>query len=68
MIRTWPIDSIIGENGAFYIDRSSDARLSYKFALEESVRAINWQRLQRLKEEVLNRFPLAFKQPIRRSG
>jgi HAD superfamily hydrolase (TIGR01484 family) len=60
MIRTWPIDSIIGENGAFYIDRSSDARLSYKFALEESVRAINWQHLQRLKQEVLNKFPFAY--------
>ena len=60
MIRTWPIDSIIGENGAFYVDRSSDARLSYQFALEESVRTVNWQRLQRLKEEVLNKFPLAY--------
>ncbi len=60
MIRTWPIDSIIGENGAFYIDRNSDGRLSYTYALEESVRASNWQRLQRLKEEVLEQFPLAY--------
>ncbi len=60
MIRTWPIDSIIGENGAFYIDRHSDARLSHHFALDESVRAVNWQRLQRLKEDVLNQFPFAY--------
>jgi HAD superfamily hydrolase (TIGR01484 family) len=60
MIRTWPIDSIIGENGAFYIDRSSDGRLSYVFALEEPERAINWQRLHQLKEEVLNKFPFAY--------
>ena len=60
MIRTWPIDSIIGENGAFYIDRSSDGRLSYVFAQQESERAINCQRLHRLKEEVINKFPFAY--------
>jgi HAD superfamily hydrolase (TIGR01484 family) len=60
MIRTWPIDSIIGENGAFYIDRSSDGRLSYQYALEESVRTSNWEQLHQLKREVLNKFPLAY--------
>ena len=60
MIRTWPIDSIVGENGSFYIDRNTDGRLSYTYALEESVRAANWQRLQQLKDEVLNKFPFAY--------
>lgn len=59
MIRTWPIDSIIGENGAFYINRDSDARLSYSYALDKSVRTDNWQRLQQLKETVISRFPFA---------
>jgi HAD superfamily hydrolase (TIGR01484 family) len=56
MIRTWPIDSIIGENGAYFIDRSSEARLSYHYAVEEAERAANWQRLSKLKQEVLNKF------------
>jgi len=56
MIRTWPIDSIIGENGAYFIDRSSDGRLSYHYAVEESERAANWQRLSKLKRAVLNQF------------
>ena len=60
MIRTWPIDSIVGENGSFYIDRNTDGRLSYTYALEESARAANWQRLQQLKDEVLNKFPFAY--------
>jgi HAD superfamily hydrolase (TIGR01484 family) len=60
MIRTWPIDSIIGENGAFYIDRSSEGRLTYQFALEESVRANNWQHLQKLQQEVLNKYSFAY--------
>jgi hypothetical protein len=34
--------------------------LSYTYALEESVRAANWQRLQQLKDEVLNKFPFAY--------
>ena len=59
MIRTWPIDSIIGENGAFFIDRKIGGRLSYTYALEQSERLANWQRLQKLKEDVLNRFSKA---------
>ncbi len=59
LIRTWPIDSIIGENGAFFIDRNADGRLSYSYALEKSVRLANWQRLQRLKAKVLSRFSVA---------
>jgi len=60
MIRTWPIDSIIGENGAFYIDGNADGVPSYSFTLEESVRALNWQRLQQLKREVLSKFSFAY--------
>jgi len=44
----------------FLVDRNTDGRLSYTYALEESVRAINWQRLQQLKDEVLNKFPFAY--------
>jgi HAD superfamily hydrolase (TIGR01484 family) len=60
MIRTWPIDSIIGENGAFFIDRSSDGSLSYQYTQEESLRTSNWERLLQLKQEVLDKFPLAY--------
>lgn len=56
MIRTWPIDSIIGENGAYFIDRSSEGRLTYNYAVEESQRVANWQRLSQLKQDVLNQF------------
>jgi HAD superfamily hydrolase (TIGR01484 family) len=68
MIRTWPIDSIIGENGSFYIDRNPGGSLSYTYALEESVRTANRLRLHRLKDEVLAKFPFAYQtadQPFR---
>ena len=56
MIRTWPIESIIGENGAYFVDRNSEGRLSYNFAVEESEREANWQRLLQLKNDVVNKF------------
>ena len=59
MIRTWPIDSIIGENGAYFVDRNSEGRLSYYYAVPEAERTINWQHLQQLKQAVLNKFPNA---------
>ena len=59
MIRTWPIDSIIGENGAYFVDRNSEGRLSYYYALSNDERSSNWQRLLQLKKDVLNQFPNA---------
>ncbi|MCG6889573.1 MAG: HAD-IIB family hydrolase [Gammaproteobacteria bacterium] len=56
MIRTWPIDSIIGENGSFFISRNAQGQLSHTYALPESDRQLNWQRLQVLKQDVLARF------------
>jgi HAD superfamily hydrolase (TIGR01484 family) len=56
MIRTWPIESIIGENGAYFVDRNSEGQLSYEFSVEESERANNWQRLLQLKKKVINKF------------
>jgi len=70
MIRTWPIESIIGENGAYFIDRSSDGLLSYSFSVEEEERLSNWNHLQQLKNDVINRFPNAFPtadQPYRKT-
>ncbi len=60
LIRTWPIDSIIGENGAFFIDRDKQGKLSPTFAVSETERKESWLRLQTLKKEVLIRFPQAF--------
>lgn len=70
MIRTWPIESIIGENGAYFIDRSTDGSLSYSFSVEEAERLSNWDHLQQLKSDVINRFPNAFPtadQPYRKT-
>lgn len=68
MIRTWPIESIIGENGAYFIDRNSQGHLSTHFSVEEAQRSVNWQRLQQLKNNVIEKFPNAYStadQPFR---
>ncbi len=59
MIRTWPIESIIGENGAYFVDRNSEGRLSYHFSVGESERSANWRRLLQLKKEVVSKFSSA---------
>lgn len=59
MIRTWPIETIIGENGAYFVDRNNEGRLSTYFAVDAAERSANWQRLQQLKNNVLDKFASA---------
>lgn len=59
MVRTWPITSIIGENGAFYIDRKDDGSYTYFHALDEQQRQHNWQKLQKLKIATHDKFSQA---------
>ncbi|MFT7492156.1 MAG: HAD superfamily hydrolase (TIGR01484 family) [Pseudohongiellaceae bacterium] len=56
MLRTWPIETIIGENGAFYIDRNSEGRIATHFVIDAVVRASNWRRLQQLKNDAIGKF------------
>ena len=59
MVRTWPVSSIIGENGAFSIDRNKDGSYSYFHALDKPQRQHNWQQLQQLKTDIHNKFSQA---------
>ena len=59
MVRTWPIDSVIGENGAFYIDQNSNGNYAYYHTLNEQQRQNNWQKLQQLKHDALENFKQA---------
>ncbi len=59
MVRTWPISSIIGENGAFYIERNTDGSYSYLHTLDDREREQNWRQLQRLKKDTHENFSQA---------
>jgi len=67
--RMWPVDGVVGENGAFYFryDRQS-RRLHRRFVASEAERAENRRRLDALATEILAAVPgsaLASDQPYR---
>jgi len=56
--RMFPVDGVVGENGAFYFvyDRATK-RMRRRFAHEDAARAENRRRLAALGEEILARVP-----------
>jgi len=70
MARMWPVDGIIGENGAFYFcsDRKGKHLKQHFFVEDASERARNQERLREIFVEVKKAFPtarLAVDQPYR---
>ena len=56
--RMWPIDGIVGENGAFYFwFDERERRLRKRFLDPEDVRADKRQRLARIRDEILASVP-----------
>ena len=65
--RMWPVDGVVGENGAFYF-RMSNGKLRKKFHDDDAARALNRGRLQAIGERILAQVPgcaLASDQPYR---
>lgn len=57
IIRTWPIDYIVGENGSFYLCRSQQGHVSRHFLLPQQARLENTQRLKEVAEAFKTQFP-----------
>ena len=56
--RMWPVDGVVGENGALYFWFDEDERkLKKRFSDPEDVRADKRQRLRRIREEILASVP-----------
>jgi hypothetical protein len=65
--RMWPVDAVVGENGAFYF-RFSNGKLNKTYHEDETQRAINRGRLQAIGARILAQVPgcaLASDQPYR---
>ncbi len=67
--RMWPVDGLVGENGAFYF-RYDDAthKMERRFFKPESARQVDRQKLEKLKLEILEKVPgsdLSVDQPYR---
>ncbi len=67
--RMWPVDAVVGENGAFYFSYDHARRhLTQRFALDESTRRSNRARLDALAADIVRQVPgaaLASDQPYR---
>lgn len=62
--RLWPVDGVIGENGAFYFHYDRRARrLRRRFVQDETTRRHNRERLMALQGEILAEFPDAAAAP-----
>ncbi|MEE9317586.1 MAG: HAD-IIB family hydrolase [Rhodospirillales bacterium] len=69
--RMWPVDAVVGENGAFYFryDRSTRT-FTKQFQMTEAERAENRKRMEAVLDEILETVPgaaLASDQPYRES-
>jgi len=56
--RMWPVDGIVGENGAFYfwVDEKQH-KLGKRFLYPDNVRAANRRRMLRIQKEILVKVP-----------
>jgi HAD superfamily hydrolase (TIGR01484 family) len=56
--RMWPVDAVVGENGAFYFRYDAKARkLQKRFLMDEATRAANRARLVAVRERILKEVP-----------
>ncbi|MFQ5994887.1 MAG: HAD-IIB family hydrolase [Acidiferrobacterales bacterium] len=56
--RMWPVDGVVGENGAFYFRYDHDRRQMHKrFLLGDEERAANRRRLDALRDKILMAVP-----------
>ena len=56
--RMWPVDGVVGENGAFYFRYDREARKMHRrFAQDDETRAGNRRKLAALAEEILRAAP-----------
>jgi HAD superfamily hydrolase (TIGR01484 family) len=67
LARMWPVDAVVGENGAFYF-WFAEGKLGKRFVDDESTRARQRRELQKLAKSILRQVPgaaLASDQPYR---
>jgi HAD superfamily hydrolase (TIGR01484 family) len=56
--RMWPVDAVVGENGAFYFFHDlQEGRLKQRFLADAETREINRQRMQAIRDQILTQVP-----------
>ncbi|MFN9067245.1 MAG: HAD-IIB family hydrolase, partial [Bdellovibrionales bacterium] len=54
--RFWPVEGIVGENGAFYF-RYTNGKMKRHFEVDDQIRSKNRIQLLKIQEEILNQVP-----------
>lgn len=57
IVRTWPVDAVIGENGSFWMQHNEAGQVIRCFREKEPIREQNFRRLKILGAELNRRFP-----------
>ncbi len=57
IVRTWPVDAVIGENGSFWMQPNRDGHIIRQFREAATDRERNFQRLKELGAELKRLFP-----------
>jgi HAD superfamily hydrolase (TIGR01484 family) len=56
--RMWPVDAVIGENGAFYVwYEAGERKLKTRHVLDEATRAVNAMRMAAVRDSILREVP-----------
>ena len=56
--RMWPVDAVVGENGAFYFQHQQKAgRLHQRYLFDAATRAQNRQKMLAVREQILKQVP-----------
>lgn len=59
MVRTWPVTAVIGENGAFWMQKNHSGQIETHYRLEEPQRSEQSLRLRQIQQQLLAHFPFA---------
>ena len=54
--RFWPVDGIVGENGAFYF-RYTQGKMKRHYEVDENTRSKNREQLQKIQDQILKEVP-----------
>ncbi|WP_081960841.1 HAD hydrolase family protein [Nitrincola sp. A-D6] len=59
MVRTWPVTAVIGENGAFWMQKNAQGQIETHYRLAEPLRTRQFQQLCEIQQQLLKRYPFA---------
>lgn len=57
MLRTWPVSTVIGESGSFWLSKNASRHIRRHFVLDENTRKQHAQKLATLQQGVQTHFP-----------